>query len=129
MVAQAVHQAQRRGVENTTFFQADVACLPEHFEGRFDAVHCSFAFHHYPDPVAAMRGIYRVLNESGKAFIIDTGTGWFNCSLAPMAKWGDAGWVGFYTGEGFRSLFYEAGFSKFYWTEVLPGIGVSIGTK
>jgi len=48
---------------------------------------------------------------------------------SPLAKWGDPGWVAFRTGEEFRELFEAAGFSNFYWTEVLPGIGLSIGTK
>ncbi|MGH7934470.1 MAG: class I SAM-dependent methyltransferase [Candidatus Binataceae bacterium] len=46
MVAAAFTNAQRQGFHNTAFFQADVAKLPKHFYGRFDAVHCSFAFHH-----------------------------------------------------------------------------------
>ena len=129
MVETAFENARQRGVKNTAFFQADVLALPEHFEGCFDIVYCACAFHHYPQPAVAMKEIYRILNDGGKAFILDPGTGWFNALFAPLSKWGDSGWVGFYTGEGFQSLFREAGFSAFYWNEILPGYGVSIGTK
>ena len=42
---------------------------------------------------------------------------------------GRPGWVAFRTGEEFQELFLEAGYSNFYWTEVLPGMGLSIGTR
>lgn len=129
MISTAFENARHTGAHNTAFFQADVVNLPAHFEGHFDAVYCSLAFHHYPEPLNAVKEIYRVLNEKGKAFIIDPGAGWLNLISRPFVVWGDPGWVGFYAGESLQSFFDEAGFSEFYWTEILPGIGVSIGTK
>lgn len=129
MVATAFENARRQGMGNTAFFQADVAHMPEHFTDRFDAVYCSFAFHHYPNPLAALKEMHRALNNQGKAFIIDPGPWWFNLISAPFAKWADPGWVRFHTGEEFQALFLEAGFSHFYWNEVLPGIGLCIGSK
>jgi ubiquinone/menaquinone biosynthesis C-methylase UbiE len=129
MVATAFERARRQGMRNTAFFQADVVHMPEHFADRFDAVYCSFAFHHYPDPLGALKEMYRALNSQGKAFVVDPGSWWFNMISAPFAKWADSGWVGFHTGEEFQLLFQQAGFSDFYWTEVLPGIGLCIGSK
>lgn len=129
MVAKAMENARAKGFENTAFFQADVTNLPEHFSGRFDVVHCSFAFHHYRDPVAALREMNRVLNREGKTFVIDPGTWWLNLLSSPFAKWADPGWVAFRTGDEFEALFYQAGFSGFYWEEVLPGIGLCVGSK
>lgn len=129
MIAAAHETAHRRGLRNTSFFQADVTNLPDHFTGRFDAVHSSFAFHHYNDPVAALSEAHRALNPNGKAFVIDGGTWWANLISAPFARLGDPGWVRFHTPEQFRELFMRAGFSDFYWEELLPGIGVSIGSK
>jgi SAM-dependent methyltransferase len=129
MIAAAHSGAQQRGLSNTAFFQADVTKLPDHFTGRFDAVHSSFAFHHYSDPAAALIEAHRALNTSGKAFVIDGGTWWANMISAPLAKLGDPGWVGFHTPEQFEALFRRAGFAEFYWEELLPGIGMCIGSK
>lgn len=129
MVDRAFAEARRQAIENTAFFQADVMNLPSHFTGRFDVVHCSFAFHHYRAPIDALRSMNRVLNAHGKAFLIDNGTRWLNAISAPFAKWADPGWVAFHTGEEFQSLFLQAGFSSFYWEEILPGVGACIACK
>ncbi len=129
MLATAHAGAQKRCLRNTAFFQADVTNLPGHFTERFDAIHCSFAFHHYRDPVATLREMHRVLNGAGKAFVIDGATWWAKAIGSPFAKVSDPGWVKFYTGEEFQVLFRESGFSDFYWEELLPGIGICIGTK
>jgi SAM-dependent methyltransferase len=129
MITAAYESAKRRDARNTAFFQADVTRLPEHFSGRFDAVHSSFAFHHYSDPAAALIEAHRVLNADGRAFVIDGGTWWSNLLGAPFAKMGDPGWVAFHTPEQFRELFLGAGFSDFYWEELLPGIGMCVGSK
>jgi SAM-dependent methyltransferase len=129
MIAAAHASAHKTGLRNIAFFQADVADLPQHFSERFDAVHCSFAFHHYRDASGAIREMRRVLKPGGKAFVIDGGTWWANAISAPFAKLGDPGWVGFHTGEQFQRLFLDAGFSEFYWEELLPGIGICISSK
>jgi ubiquinone/menaquinone biosynthesis C-methylase UbiE len=129
MVIGAWQTAQRRGYRNTAFYQADVALLPAEFSAKFDAVHCSFAFHHYRRPMQALKEMNRILVREGKAFVIDGGTWWANMLAAPFARVGDPGWVAFYTGQQFADLFRSAGFSEFYWEELLPGIGIAVGTK
>jgi ubiquinone/menaquinone biosynthesis C-methylase UbiE len=129
MVTRAAENARGRGLRNVAFFQADVGALPAHFKARFDVVFCSFAFHHYPDGKAAAREMRRVLRPGGKAFIIDAGPAWMKALASPISKLGDPGWVAFRTGEEFAELCREAGFGGFYWTEVLPGIGLSIATR
>lgn len=128
MVATAFSNARQAGVMNTAYFQADVAHLPEFFEHRFDAVYCSLAYHHYPEPLAAAREMRRSLVDGGKAFIADPGPLWYNLLSASLAKWADPGWIGFHTPEEFRDLFLQAGFADFYWQEVLPGIGVGVAS-
>lgn len=128
MVATAWRNARQAGLLNTAHFQADVACMSEYFEHRFDAIYCSLAFHHYPDPSGAAREMRRVLADGGKAFIADPGPLWFNLISAPLAKWADPGWIGYHTPKEFRQLFLEAGFADFYWREVLPGMGVCIAS-
>jgi len=129
MVTTAAARAGQRGVKNVAFFQADITNLPEHFSEQFDFVYCAFAFHHYSEPVKSLQEIRRALRAGGHAFIVDAGPGWMKAIASPLAKWGDPGWIAFHTGEEFQNLFREAGFSSFYWTEILPGIGLSVGTK
>jgi ubiquinone/menaquinone biosynthesis C-methylase UbiE len=129
MVSAAAANARQHGVRNMAFFQADVTALPQRFDSEFDVIYCSLAFHHYPDAVGALREMRRVLRPGGAVFISDAGPWWMKALASPLASWADPGWVTFRTGEEFRELFAAAGFGGFYWTEVLPGIGLSIGTR
>jgi ubiquinone/menaquinone biosynthesis C-methylase UbiE len=129
MVERAAANARERSLANTAFFQADVCELPAAFAGKFDAVFCSLSFHHYTDPLRALRGMRRCLRKGGHAFITDAGPRWMQLLGSPIAKWADPGWVAFRTGEEFQELCAEAGFSGFYWTELLPGMGLTIATR
>jgi len=129
MLAVAWKTARRSGYRNTAFVQADVARLPVEFSAKFDVVHSSFAFHHSADPTRALKEMNRVLVRDGKAFVIDGGTWWANTLAAPFARMGDPGWVGFHTGQEFADLFMQSRFADFYWEELLPGIGIAVGTK
>jgi hypothetical protein len=70
-----------------------------------------------------------VLNRSGRAFVVDPGPEWFKAISVPWAKWADPGWVSFYTGEELQAIFSRAGFSQFYWNEILPGFGLTVAGK
>jgi ubiquinone/menaquinone biosynthesis C-methylase UbiE len=129
MVSTAATRAAERGIRNAAFFQADVASLPDHFADQFDFVYCSFSFHHYTEPIKALREMRRVLAEGGHAFVVDAGPWWMKAVGSPIAQWADPGWVAFYTGEELQTLFHQAGFSRFYWLEILPGIGLAVGTR
>jgi ubiquinone/menaquinone biosynthesis C-methylase UbiE len=129
MVTRAAQNARERRLDNAAFFQADVCALPRHFAGRFDAVFCSLSFHHYTDPLRALREMKRVLRPGGHVFITDAGPSWMKLLGSPIAKIADPGWVAFRTGEEFEALCAEAGFRGFYWTELLPGMGLTIATR
>lgn len=129
MVTTAAAKAKLLRRNNVAFFQADVARMPNHFARKFDFIYCSLAFHHYPEPLASLKEMLRVLRPGGHAFIVDAGPWWMKALGSPLARWGDPGWVAFRTGEEFQALFRDAGFARFYWTEILPGVGLSVGTK
>jgi ubiquinone/menaquinone biosynthesis C-methylase UbiE len=129
MVLQAFDNTRRQGLDNGAFFQADVGDLPKHFEARFDLIFCSLSFHHYTAPLRALLEMRRVLRRGGHAVIVDAGPAWMKALGSPMAKLADPGWVAFRTGEEFQQLCQEAGFSGFYWTEVLPGMGLTLATR
>jgi len=129
MVQTTFTRARSAGIGNMAFFQADVSHLPAGFSDMFDATFCSLAFHHYPDPAAATRELYRVLRPGGYAFIVDAGPAWFKLMSSWLAAWADPGWISFYTEDEFQVLFRSAGFSHFYWEELLPGLGLVIAMK
>src|SRR5262249_44869949 len=105
MVTTACENARRRGVRNVAFFEADVARMPEHFSGRFDATFCLGAFHHYPEPRRAVTEMHRVLNERGIAIVVDPGPAWIKILGGALARWGDPGWVSFYTAQELQGIF------------------------
>ena len=59
-----------RGVENVRFLVADSEQLP-FGDDVFTAVLCSNSFHHYPDPLRAVREMGRVLASGGRLVIGD----------------------------------------------------------
>lgn len=129
MVQTTFRRARSAGIGNMAFFQLDVSRLPADFGGMFDATFCSLAFHHYPDPPAATRELYRILRPGGYAFIVDAGPAWFNVMSSWLARWADPGWISFHTEDEFEGLIREAGFSHFHWEELLPGLALVIAMK
>jgi SAM-dependent methyltransferase len=129
MVTRAAETAAQQGLGNVAFFQADVGNLPRRFQGQFDLIFCSLSFHHYPEPLQALKQMHRVLRPEGKVFIVDAGPAWMKTMASPLCKLGDPGWVAFRTGEEFQQLCAEAGFARFHWSEFLPGMGLTIASK
>jgi ubiquinone/menaquinone biosynthesis C-methylase UbiE len=129
MVQTTFTRARSTGIGNMAFWQADVSRLPPAFSGMFDATFNSLAFHHYPDPAAAARELYRILRPRGYAFVVDAGPAWFKLMSSWLARWADPGWISFYTEDEFEMFFDTAGFSQFHWEELLPGLGLVIAMK
>jgi ubiquinone/menaquinone biosynthesis C-methylase UbiE len=62
------HAAQSTAADRLHFAVADVGTLP-FADDQFDAVISSGSIKHWPDPVAGLREIHRVLVPGGRAFI------------------------------------------------------------
>ena len=68
MLQKACEKQESSGLNNTGFLLSDVESLP--FPDKsFDIVSCRFAFHHFPDPMKALREMERVCKE--KIVIVD----------------------------------------------------------
>jgi len=64
-------KANAAGVENVEFKAGDAENVP-YDDAQFDAVMCSSSFHHYPNPVKALREFRRILKPGGHTYILDT---------------------------------------------------------
>ena len=110
MIHQAVDLAE--GIENVRFEVADAEGLP--FGDReFTAVLCSNSFHHYPDPLQAVREMARVLAPGGHLVIGDA------CADLASARFADRllrrfepGHVRLYRSAELGSFLYGAGLSQ-----------------
>ena len=100
------------GVENVRFLVADSEQLP-FGDGAFTAVLCSNSFHHYPDPLRAVREMGRVLASGGRLVIGDA------CADLRTARIADAvlrriepGHVRLYGSSELGSFLQRAGISR-----------------
>ncbi|HTW27764.1 MAG TPA: class I SAM-dependent methyltransferase [Acetobacteraceae bacterium] len=129
MVAASFRSARAKGLDNTAFIQADVGALPDMLTGAFDLAYSLLAHHHYPEPEAAARAIFRCLRPGGLYAVIDAGPEWFAKLSAPLAAWADPGWIGFHTPDQFRALDAFVGFVDCCWISLLPGFGIALARK
>lgn len=129
MVLEAHKRARAERLTNMAFFQADVARPPPEFRGYFDAIFCCLSFHHYPDAEGAARAMAKVLRKGGLVCIADPGPDWFIALSRAVSVAGDPGFVRHRNGKEFTKLFSDAGFSSVWWTEALPGVGVTIARR
>jgi ubiquinone/menaquinone biosynthesis C-methylase UbiE len=75
MIALARERARTLGLDGrATFEVGDVSELP-FGDGQFDMVVSTLSVHHWPDPVAGLTEIHRVLKPGARAFIYDV-PGW-----------------------------------------------------
>jgi ubiquinone/menaquinone biosynthesis C-methylase UbiE len=80
MLEQARKTQQEQGLQNVSWQQGDVNSLP--YPGaHFSIVSSRFAFHHFQDPLAALREMKRVCKPAGRIVVADS---------APVAAKADA---------------------------------------
>ncbi len=129
MVKQARQTCLHAKLTNTACYQCDASNLPSDWSERFDAILCMLSFHFFPDAEAVLQEFFRVLAPRGKVFIVEPGAELFKTIATPLLELANTAFVKYRTGHEFIELLNNAGFSQSYWTEVLPGMGVAIGTR
>lgn len=70
MLEKAEALAQERGIDNVSFELADAEALP-YEDGRFHAVTCRIAPHHFPDIPQFIAESHRVLKQGGVFAVVD----------------------------------------------------------
>jgi ubiquinone/menaquinone biosynthesis C-methylase UbiE len=110
MVKKAVSLAATR--ENLAFEVADVEHLPFP-DGRFTAVLCSNAFHHYPDPAGAVAEMYRVLAPGGRLALGDATSDLRPARIADrFLRWFEPGHVRLYRAAELGAFVQDAGLER-----------------
>ena len=100
------------GVENVRFLVADSEQLPFD-DGEFTAVLCSNSFHHYPDPLRAVREMARVLASDGRLVIGDASADLATARIADaVLRRIEPGHVRLYRSSELGSFLQRSGFSR-----------------
>jgi ubiquinone/menaquinone biosynthesis C-methylase UbiE len=70
MLARGAEYAKELGLTNLTWQQGDVTSLP-YKAGAFSIVFTRFSFHHFPDPLTALKEMVRVCAVGGRVVVCD----------------------------------------------------------
>lgn len=113
-------QAKPRIIAQGRLTRGDAGQLPFR-DAVFDRIVCTNSFHHYPDRVAALKEMRRVLKRGGQLVLVDPRKGspitWALIELGERRIFGLEE-VGTYTVEQWKELCREAGFAA---TNIAPG--------
>ena len=107
MIERSQKNATGRG---STYFEVASADKLPLKDDSVDVCMCTNSFHHYPDPLAALKEIRRVLKVGGSLFILDvTSDAFFLRWIDKRVRSKEPEHVRFYSTEEFRSLIDRAG--------------------
>lgn len=117
------------GLENVQFYQTGADSLP--FDpDYFDAIICTNAFHHIPDPAAALGEVRRVLKPGGRVYIADGTTD--NAVLRfidGLSRIIEKGHIKQYSTREYSMLFSHAHLTHVASKTLFYPVKVHIGTK
>jgi len=71
MLDEARKTQAEQGIHNVSWETGDATNLP-YPDGHFDIVSCRFAFHHMPEPLAALKEMARVCRGGGRVVVADS---------------------------------------------------------
>lgn len=129
MIRLACHNGKDHGRTNMAFFQADAANLPASLGKKFDVVHCQLSCSYFEDLAAVAGNMHRALYDQGYVVLTEPFPNTANSASINFAKAANPYFNRLYSREDLKSVYLDAGFSDFYWKEILPGIGLSIISK
>lgn len=91
-------------------FQVGQAEALPYEDDAFDVILSASAFHYFPDPVAALTAMKRVLKPDGRILILDWSRDFLWCKLCDLwLKWRDPAHHNCYTQQELESFFQQAG--------------------
>jgi SAM-dependent methyltransferase len=110
MVKKATGLSQ--AIRNCEFSEANSESIP-HEDKYFDSILCTFSFHHYQDPIAALSEFKRVLKDDGMLVIVDSAR---DVSFAIWLqdrgrRYLERSHVKYYTVKELKSLVEKSGFA------------------
>jgi ubiquinone/menaquinone biosynthesis C-methylase UbiE len=122
-------QDKSRSYRNLHFYKSSVEELPFD-DDFFDVVISSYAFHHFSNPIKALREATRVLKPIGKLYILDmTANNAFTRLVDRFARKLEAAHVKSYSTREFQALFERAELSYITSKRIIPPIEVQIAEK
>lgn len=113
-------KAKERVIARGRLTRGDAGRLPFR-DGVFDRIVCTNSFHHYPDRLAALKEMRRVLKKGGQLVLVDPrkdhALGYAAIELIEKKVFSLAE-VGTYTLEEWKELVHDAGFAA---SNIAPG--------
>ena len=129
MIKLACKNAKYHRVSNMCFYQVDVQALPRTLNEKFDVIYCQLNCSYFEDVQAVAASFYNALREKGMVFLVEPYPNTPNSLSINTARAANPYFERLYEKEELEGFFREAGFSNFFWKEILPGFGISMITK
>ncbi len=106
------------GQDNFHFVKANSESIPLS-DDYFDAILCTNSFHHYLNPVQALKEMRRLINAGGRIYILDpSADSWFIKVIDRIIRIFEPTHVKLYSTKEFQKLYFEAGLVYVY-TEII----------
>lgn len=117
-----IRMAKEKQIPNVDFRVGDAEFLP-YPDQSFDVVLCMQSFHHYPNPEAVLKEVYRVLRPGGRFLLYDmyVKNRWMRALENKfLLKWLRMGDVHTYGRGEICRLMEKQGFFQVYWNQIHP---------
>jgi ubiquinone/menaquinone biosynthesis C-methylase UbiE len=110
MIEAACGQVPPELADSVEFVQASSDAIP-YPDNHFDHVICTNSFHHYPDPVGALKEMQRALKPGGQIVIFENATdlSWYTWGWDRLLRIIEKGHVKYYTSKQLEDILQRAG--------------------